>query len=64
MAFSVSFTDLPGSECDTQTLSMDIQTIEEEDETQVDTLPSSITRTIHRSEHIPRRQLSNQKQDR
>ena len=54
MAFSVSFTDLPGSECDTQTLSMDIQTIEEEDETQVDTLPSSITRTIHRSEYIPR----------
>ena len=43
---------------------MDIRTIKEEDETQVDTLTSSITRTIHRSGYIPRRQLSNQKQDR
>ena len=39
------------AECDTQTLPMDIQTIEVGDEIQVATMPSSTTRTIHRSKY-------------
>ena len=39
------------AECDTQTLPMDIKTIEEGDEIQVATMPSSTTHKIHRSKY-------------